>query len=133
MTAKPLAAADDLSPAALRWLADRLEDEARYLRPRMNDAASALRAIADRDESAQVAWQPQPIETAPLDAEFLAENKHGDWLVVRRFKGLLYWGAEGDVINARTGRWWTAKRWLPLPSTLADGADKEMASEPDSA
>lgn len=68
-----------------------------------------------RDDERVECFPCRPIETAPAEGNFLAENMHGDWMVVRRFDP----AKPGDfsanaVINGRTGRWWYARLWMPL-------------------
>ena len=55
-----------------------------------------------------------PIETAPENGEFLAEDKHGDWLRATRYANPF--GNPHTVISNRTGRWWSPQRWMPLPT-----------------
>lgn len=68
------------------------------------------------------AWQGD-LDAMPYGEEFLAENRFGDWLTVRRFDPR----KPGDysanaVINGRTGRWWHPTRWQPVLLTPAPKA-----------
>lgn len=54
------------------------------------------------------------VENAPSDGEFLAENRHGDWIPVCFFD--VIGGGPRTVINGRTGRWFEARRWMPIPA-----------------
>ena len=72
----------------------------------------------------------QPIETAPVDGEFLAPNVHGDWMRVRRFDHPTR--AANAVICGRIGKWWTVNVWMPFPEppdssgrNLADAHSKD--------
>lgn len=56
----------------------------------------------------------QPIETMPLDGEFLAENNDGDWLKVERYDDP-FGQSDNSVIHRITGRWWYPDKWMPLP------------------
>lgn len=81
----------------------------------MANAKAALSAL----EAEGYEEGPRPIETAPIEGEFLAENKHGDWLVVRRFNHPNR--GRHCVINGRMGIWWLATRWRPLASAPKHG------------
>ncbi len=80
------------------------------------------------------AFPCRPIETAPAEGKFLAENMHGDWMVVQRFDpGKRLDFSANAVISGRTGRWWYARLWMPLltardefPETLADANPKDL-------
>lgn len=56
----------------------------------------------------------QPIETAPLEGEFLAETKDGEWLRVHNQRDVFKTGNR-IVCHGSSGKYWAAKRWMPLP------------------
>ncbi len=57
--------------------------------------------------------KPMPIETAPLEGEFLAERSNGEWLIVHNQKDVFNTGNR-IVCHGESGRFWAAKRWMPL-------------------
>jgi len=57
--------------------------------------------------------KPMPIETAPLEGEFLAERSNGEWLIVHNQKDVFKTGSR-IVCHGESGRFWAAKRWMPL-------------------
>ncbi len=66
--------------------------------------------------------EPQPVAEGwvpPEKGEFLAENKAGDWLRVTRYD--CPWPCDDPsaihVINWTAGRWWPARRFMPLPAS----------------
>lgn len=64
----------------------------------------------------------------PQQGTFLAENMHGDWLVVRRFDpGKLRDFATNAVINGRQGIWWHPKRWRLIDAASPAAAREDVA------
>ncbi|MGH6644282.1 MAG: hypothetical protein ACRED3_16465 [Bradyrhizobium sp.] len=86
------------------------------------EAATALTAAqaqivaltAERNEARRALVDP--IGDMPAAGEFLAENRIGDWLKVQRYDTGEIFGQPNAVIHRMSGRWWTPKRWMPLPT-----------------
>lgn len=65
---------------------------------------------------------------APAKGRFLAENLHGDWLVVRRFDpGKPNDFSQNAVINGRQGIWWHPKRWMLIDAASPAAAHDDVA------
>lgn len=74
--------------------------------------------LGPKTTAAETPWVgPQPIETAPPERLFLAENRNGDWLKAQRYDNPF--GYENTVIDNRSGKWWETKRWMPIPADFA--------------
>jgi hypothetical protein len=71
------------------------------------DGDGSVPAIPVQDD------KPMPIETAPLEGEFLAERSNGEWLIVHNQKDVFKTGNR-IVCHGESGRFWAAKRWMPL-------------------
>lgn len=54
-----------------------------------------------------------PIESAPKDGKFLAENYAGDTVLVELYANPF--GDKNTVIDRYTGKWWAVNRYMPLP------------------
>lgn len=63
------------------------------------------------------------IESAPLEGEFLAETKEGDWLKVTNQPDVFKTGKR-IVVHGLSGKFWAAKRWMQLPPAQEDNTNK---------
>lgn len=87
---------------------------------------TSLSELARRCEEGE-GGDRQDVENMPEPGvSFLAENRHGDWMVARRFDSGKPRDYSGHaVINGRTGRWWYPRRWRHLPPALSPTTAEE--------
>lgn len=70
------------------------------------------------------------VENMPAaSVPFLAENRHGDWMVVRRFDPRQPRDYSANaVINGRLGRWWYPLRWRNLPADSPAPEERQVVA-----